>query len=217
MIKAIMLDHMGTLVHESSEYLDELLKECVKNCPVKDPKKIFGYWFHKHDELLKQYNGENYKTEYQIAKETFDEIKAEFGLTGDSADYADMLIEHWVHAPAFDDAYDFFDKCQLPIYILTNNDTKYVEESMHNLKLKPQGIISSETTHYYKPAKEMFMKALDIIGLKANEVIYIGDSLGKDILAAQELGIQTYYIGKGKVDDSSVNVIETLLDIFKKI
>lgn len=217
MIKAVLIDHMGTLVYEQSEYLEKLMSECVKNCPDCDSQTITRYWFTKHDELLKKYNGENYKTEYQIACEAFECTKAELGLLGDSQHYTDMLAEHWKNTPAFDDAYDFFAKCQLPIYILTNNDTKYVEESMNRLELQPKGIISSEMTHYYKPAKEAFEKALEIIGLDAQEVIYIGDSLGKDILAAQEVGIQPYFIGQEHVDDENIKVLETLLDIFQYI
>ena len=190
MIKAVLIDHMGTLVYEQSEYLEKLMSECVKNCPDCDSQTITKYWFTKHDELLKKYNGENYKTEYQIACEAFECTKAELGLLGDSQHYTDMLAEHWKNTPAFDDAYDFFAKCQLPIYILTNNDT---------------------------PAKEAFEKALEIIGLDAQEVIYIGDSLGKDILAAQEVGIQPYFIGKEHVDDENIKVLETLLDIFQYI
>ena len=152
MIKAVLIDHMGTLVYEQSEYLEKLMSECVKNCPDCDSQTITKYWFTKHDELLKKYNGENYKTEYQIACEAFECTKAELGLLGDSQHYTDMLAEHWKNTPAFDDAYDFFAKCQLPIYILTNNDTKYVEESMNRLELQPKAIISSEMTHYYKPA-----------------------------------------------------------------
>lgn len=217
MIKAILIDHMGTLVYEQSEYLEKLMKECDENCPDYDSQTITKCWFEKHDELLKLYNGENYKTEYEIAKEAFDWVINEKGLLGDSSYYTDLLTEHWKNTPAFQDAYDFFEQCQLPIYILTNNDTDYVLESMKRLELKPQGIISSEMTRYYKPAKEAFEKALEIMELAPHEVMYIGDSLGKDIFSAKELGIQTCFIGKETVDDQSIQVVDSLLDVFQYI
>lgn len=217
MIKAILIDHMGTLVQEKSEYLDELLNECERNCTDYDAKTVTKRWYEVHDELLKKYNGENYKTEYEIVCEAFDIVKEELGLTGESTYYTDILAKHWVNTPAFEDAYDFFEQCQLPIYILTNNDTEYVLESMKRLELKPQGIISSEMTRYYKPAKETFEKAIEIIGVEPDEVIFIGDSLNKDMYAAKEVGIQPYFIGKEKVEDESIQVIESLLDVFKYI
>ena len=217
MIKAILIDHMGTLVYEQSEYLERLIQECVEHCPHHTAQYISEYWFKKHDELLKKYNGENYKTEYEIACEAFDWTKKELGLTGESKHYTDLLAEHWENTPAYQDAYDFFAKCTLPIYILTNNDTEYVLESMKRLQLKPQGIISSEMTRYYKPAKETFIKAIEIMGLEPQEVIYIGDSLGKDMIAAKEIGIQPYFIGKEAVEDESIKVIESLLDVLEVI
>lgn len=215
MLKAIFIDHMGTLVYEQSEYLESLIQKCVDHSIEKDPQKIAEMWYQKHDELLKQYNGENYKKEYDIALEAFDAIKEEIQLEGDSHEYCDLLTQHWMHTPAYDDTYDFFAQCPLPIYIITNNDTYYVEESMKNLELKPKGIISSETTHYYKPAKEMFEKALKITKLNANEAVYIGDSLNKDMEAAKSVGMRAFLISKEKTDDPQVTVLESLLDVFE--
>ncbi|MFR7592699.1 MAG: HAD family hydrolase [Longibaculum sp.] len=215
MLKAIFIDHMGTLVYEQSEYLEELLKKCVENSTEKNPQKIAEMWALKHDEILKNCNGENYKKEYDIALEAFEDIKEKIHLQGDSCEYVDMLTKHWENTPAYDDSYDFFEQCPLPIYIVTNNDTCYVEESMKNLQLKPKGIISSEMTHYYKPAKEMFEKALELTHLKANEVVYIGDSLNKDMEAAKSVGMRAFLVGQQKVDDPQVTTIETLLDVFQ--
>ena len=83
------------------------------------------------------------------------------------------------------------------------------------LELKPKGIISSETTHYYKPAKEMFEKALAITKLNADEAIYIGDSLNKDMEAAKAVGIRAFLIGKEKTDDPDIQSLESLLDVFQ--
>ncbi|MBS5368697.1 MAG: HAD family hydrolase [Longibaculum muris] len=215
MLKAIFIDHMGTLVYEQSEYLEALLKKCVEHSDEKDPQKIADLWQKKHDALLKKYNGENFKKEYDIVLEAFDDLKAEINLEGDSHEYCDLLVQHWLHTPAYDDAYDFFEQCPLPIYIITNNDTCYVEESMKLLELKPKGIISSETTHYYKPAKEMFEKALAITKLNADEAIYIGDSLNKDMEAAKAVGIRAFLIGKEKTDDPDIQSLESLLDVFQ--
>lgn len=215
MLKAIFIDHMGTLVHEESEYIDALIQKCVENSDNKDPKKIATMWYQKHDELLKQYNGENYKKEYDIALEVFEFMKDELQISGDSHEYCELLTQHWIHTPAYDDSYDFFEQCPLPIYIITNNDTYYVQESMKNLELEPKGIITSEMTHYYKPAKEMFEKALEITKLKADEAIYIGDSLNKDMEAAKSVGMRAFLIGQSHTDDPHITTLESLLDVFQ--
>lgn len=215
MLKAIFVDHMGTLVYEQSEYLEALIKKCVTNSSEKNPQTIANIWSQKHDELLNKYSGENYKKEYSIALEAFESLQKDIHLQGDSHDYVNMLTEHWMHTPAYDDSYDFFEQCPLPIYIITNNDTYYVEESMKNLELKPKGIISSEMTHYYKPAKEMFEKALEMTKLNPDETIYIGDSYNKDMQAAKAVGMRAFLIGKQNIDDPQVTVLESLLDVFQ--
>lgn len=215
MLKAIFIDYMGTLIFSESEYSSQLVNECVENSLMKDPAKLNQLFMRKHDELLTKYNGEDYQKEYDIVLETFAFLQKEIQLKGDIHHYADMLVYHWTHAPAYDDAYDFFDQCPLPIYIITNNDTCYVEESMNALELHPKGIITSEITHYYKPAKEMFEKALEITKLKPEEGVYIGDSYNKDIEAAKAIGMRSFLIGHQQCSDPQVTVIESLLDVFR--
>lgn len=215
MLKAIFIDHMGTLVYEQSEWLTKLLDLCAEKSNEKDTQRIGKLWNQKHDELIQQYNGENYKDEYSIILEAFESMKEQIGLQGDSHQYCDLLVQHWIHTPAYDDSYDFFEQCPLPIYIITNNDICYVEESMKNLELEPKGIISSETTHYYKPAKEMFEKALEITKLKPSEAVYIGDSYNKDMQSAKSVGMRAFLIGHKDIQDPEVTCIDTLLDVFE--
>ena len=66
MLKAIFIDHMGTLVYDTSEWLTKLLDECVENSNEKDPQKLGEMWYQKHDELVMHYNGKDYKNEYEI-------------------------------------------------------------------------------------------------------------------------------------------------------
>ena len=39
-------------------------------------KRLHDLWQKKHDALLKKYNGENFKKEYDIVLEAFDDLKA---------------------------------------------------------------------------------------------------------------------------------------------
>lgn len=85
MLKAIFIDHMGTLVYEQSEWLEKLMDMCVQNSNEKDPQKLADLWYQKHDELLAKYNGDNYKSEYDISLEAFECIKMKL-------DYREIVI-----------------------------------------------------------------------------------------------------------------------------
>lgn len=210
MIKSILIDHMGTLVKNESEYIDELLCQCIENSDLTDKKEAMTAFMNKHDELIMLYNDDNYKKEYDIALEVFEWEKDMYHLKGSASDYCNQLVEHWKYAPAFDDTYDFFQDVSLPVYILSNNDTCYIEESMKYHGFHPRGIISSEMTRCHKPAMNMFLQALDIVGLPADEILYVGDSYTKDIETAQKLGMKTLLIGDYH---DGIQTIETLRDV----
>ena len=120
----------------------------------------------------------------------------------------------WVHAPLFEDVKEFFERSKLPIYVLSNDDLSYLEESMKIKGLEPAGIISAEMAHACKPNKAIFEKAMEIAKVKPNEVIHIGDSITSDIEPAKLLGITPVYISrKQDVKIESVRVIRSLREL----
>ena len=52
MIKSIIIDHMGTLVRNESEYIDELIHQCIENSDLNDAKEAMRVFMDKHDELI---------------------------------------------------------------------------------------------------------------------------------------------------------------------
>lgn len=217
-MKAVFIDHMGTIVNPHSKYAYALIKECYENSRADNMEEMEKFWFSKHEELLKRYNGNQYKEEYEIALETFELVKQEIGLQGDAAHYCEILTQHWMYAPVFEDVSTFFTDCPLPIYLVTNNDTKYIEESMHYLGLKPTGIITSQTAGCYKPQKGIFEKALEISGCGASEAIHIGDSMESDIEGATGASIQALLLDRtGEQHPEHVSVIHSLAEVLKFI
>lgn len=215
-MKAVFIDHMGTIVNSHSKFAYALIKECYENSRAGNMEEMERFWFSKHEELLKIYNGNQYKEEYEIALETFELVKQEIGLQGDAAHYCGMLTQHWMYAPAFEEVDTFFTECPLPIYLVTNNDTKYIEESMHYLGLKPAGIITSQTAGCYKPQPGIFEKALEISGCAASEAIHIGDSMESDIKGAAGASIQALLLDRtGQQQTESVPVIHSLAESFQ--
>jgi HAD superfamily hydrolase (TIGR01549 family) len=54
-----------------------------------------------------------------------------------------------------------------------------------------------------KPAISIFNKALSLSGCEAHEVIHVGDSLGSDILGAQNSGIRSIWVNHADVKPSA--------------
>jgi len=108
-----------------------------------------------------------------------------------------LIRRHWVNAPVFPDAPDFFNRCPVPIYIITNNGLPYMEQALHLNGLKAAGVVSGDTVRAYKPHREIFEEALKLSGCAAAEVIHIGDSYDTDVVGARSAGIRPVLLLRG--------------------
>ncbi|MBO4337299.1 MAG: HAD family hydrolase [Lachnospiraceae bacterium] len=211
MIKAVFIDYTGTMVQEDEPYTRQLLAYFIAHSDLKDPKQILGIVWGK----VKEYESESFGDKFAKLDERTDRILdhcvKNCGLTGDLAYMHDIWSRIWVHAPLFDDVKPFFERCKLPIYVLSNDDLCYLEESMKLKDLHPAGIVSAEMARACKPHRAIFEKAMEIAGVLPDEVIHIGDSITSDVEPARQIGIKPVYLSrKEAVSLEGVEVIRTL-------
>jgi len=95
--------------------------------------------------------------------------------------------------------------------IVSNSARTSVRKTLKTLGLKEnlfKAIITREDVSTYKPSPEPFLKALDMLGAKAEECVSIGDVDESDIIPARELGMKTIFVwGKSKYADVSVTTV----------
>nr|WP_321496596.1 HAD family hydrolase [uncultured Methanolobus sp.] len=84
----------------------------------------------------------------------------------------------------------------LPKCIVSNGQRVFSEPELRFLGFHQyfDHIIFSSDLGYKKPDKRIFEKALKLLGLKAGEVISIGDTPENDMFPPQELGMQAMHI-----------------------
>ena len=211
MIRAIFIDYTGTMVQEDEPYTRELLAYFISHSDLKEPSQIISLIWGK----VKEYEAESYGDSFVGLDERTDRILAycveNCGLRGDLKHMHEIWSKIWVHAPLFDDVKPFFERTELPIYVLSNDDLCYLEESMKLKDLHPAGIISAELARACKPDRAIFEKALEIAGVRADEVVHIGDSVTSDVEPALKMGITPIYISrKGDTALDGVRVIRSL-------
>ena len=198
MIRAIFIDYTGTMVQEDEPYTRELLSYFIAHSDLKDPKEILKVVWGK----VKETEAECFGDAFVKLDERTDRIISfcveNCGLDGDLSYIHDVWSKIWVHAPLFDDVKPFFERSKLPIYVLSNDDLCYLEESMRLKDLHPAGIISSEMARACKPNRAIFDKALEVAGVSPEEVIHIGDSLTSDVQPVKETGITPVYLSRNK-------------------
>lgn len=98
--------------------------------------------------------------------------------------------------------------------------TRLVQMNLHHIF---DVVITFDDTGKRKPDKEPFLKALEKLNLKPEEVIMIGDWAERDIVGAKLVGIRTVFARYGDVfntinsgADWEINSIEEILNIVDK-
>ena len=198
MVKAVFIDYMGTTVDEHSAEMSEIVRRICKNSSLHDPRQV--QWFildnrrrYEADSYL-----DTYLTQDEIVDRLISDMEDQIGLTDEPSALRGLIRGHWVNASVFPDARAFFERCPVPIYIITNIGLPYMEQALQHNGLKAAGVISADTARAYKPYREIFDEALRVSGCIPSEVIHIGDSYDTDVVGARGAGIRPVLLLRGR-------------------
>ena len=214
-IKALFVDFYGTIVHEDGEVIKKITDIIQKTGVVEDRSEIDSFWWKDFQNMFQNSYGDTFETQRALEERSLEHTLAEFQSTADVKELSNLMFEHWVKPPIFEDSKEFFEKSMLPIYIVSNIDTDDINRAREYHNLKPAKVFTSEDARAYKPRKELFELALKKTGLTPEEVIHIGDSISSDVKGASALGIHTLWLNRfGKEVPDGVKSISSLLQIF---
>ena len=161
---------------------------------------------------------DNFRTQRELEYQSLANTIHHFESTADAKQLSNMMFEHWIKPPVFEEAKEFFEACPLPVYIVSNIDRDDILKAIEFHKLKPTGVFTSEDAKSYKPRKELFEFALKNTGLPAEQVVHIGDSLSSDIKGASSVGIKAVWINRsGKEVPDGVISVGNLLEVYDTI
>ena len=190
MVKAVFIDYMGTTVDEHSPEMAEIVRRICKNSSVHDPRQVQRFIL----DVRRRYEADSYLDAYLTQDEVVDrlisDMAGQIGLTDEPSALRELIHGHWVNAPVFPDARIFFDRCPVPVYIITNNGLPYMEQALRHNGLKAAGVVSADTARAYKPHREIFDETLRVSGCTPGEVVHIGDSYDTDVVGARVAGIR---------------------------
>lgn len=80
--------------------------------------------------------------------------------------------------------------------VVSNADDDHLNRALRKNDLSFPVVVSSESARSYKPASEIFHKALRLIGSRPEETLYVGDSQGDDIVGARRAGIRVAWLNR---------------------
>ena len=215
MVKAVFIDFYGTIVHEDGEVIKKVSQEIFDTGNVKDKSEIGTHWWNEFQTAFLSAYGSQFKTQRELEYQSLEKTIRHFNSTADAKKLSNLMFEHWVSPPIFEEAKQFFAICPVPIYIVSNIDRNDILKAIEFHDLKPAGVFTSEDAKSYKPRKELFKFALIGAKMSAEQVLHIGDSLSSDIKGASSVGIQAVWVNRsGKAIPDGVISVKNLLEVF---
>ncbi|EDY36280.1 haloacid dehalogenase, type II [Aciduliprofundum boonei T469] len=135
-----------------------------------------------------------YKPYKEILKEVMDEFGRVLGIELEEEGYA--LVKSIPHWPAFPDAKDALMRIKedFRITIISNVDNDIIEETIKNLGVDFDFIITAEMAKAYKPDLRVFKYAKDIMQVDKSNWFHTAQSIYHDIIPAKKLGVKTVWI-----------------------
>ena len=216
-IKAFFVDFYGTVVHEDGEVIKKITKIICETGKGENPSDIDFFWWKDFQTMFMNSYGDSFETQRMLEEKSLVHTLVQFNSNANAKELSEMMFAHWVKPPIFEDSKEFFEKSNQPIYIVSNIDTADILQAISYHDLHPAGVFTSEDAKSYKPRKELFELALKRTGLKADEVIHIGDSVSSDVNGAAGVGIRALWLNRsGKNVPQGVESISSLLDLIKK-
>ncbi len=205
-MKGILFDFWGTLVDNG-----------VNPSPVKQAKKILGLKM-PFKEYIEPFERAYMTEDVDDLYEAFENVCDEFNLEPEERlldDLVGMQNKSDILAEPYDETFDVLEDLREDYKIaLVSNTPPNIHRVLDKFGMKKyfDAIVLSCDTGYLKTDPEMFEIALDKLGLEADEVVHVGDSMETDVKGAEKAGIEPILIDRWS-NRSYKNRIEDLTQL----
>ena len=80
--------------------------------------------------------------------------------------------------------------------IISNIDNDLFDSTRRHLSVEFASVTTAQQAQCYKPALEIFRRALDKTGVAPSRILHVGQSVYHDVLPAQSLGLRTVWVNR---------------------
>lgn len=191
--KGILLDFYGTCVAEDDAILERIISKIAMKSSA-SPAEIWHSW--KFNEGCSAAFGPEFRTQKDIEISTLQTVLDKFQVSLDAEELSEELFAYWARPAVYPDTAEFLNRQKVPIILVSNIDNCFLESAIKGIDFTFNDIVTSEDVRAYKPRPEIYQRALESNGLKADEVIHVGDSYALDVLGAHQCGIDVVWVNR---------------------
>ncbi len=222
--RAILLDFYGTVVEEDDLYIGKVCQQVTEASPLNPTiSEVGSYWSSLFSQMCIDSFGSSFQAQKDIEQISLEQVLQHFKADLASEELSQIIIEYWAKPTIFPESKSILSRCQIPICVVSNIDNAELNSALNHNDLSFDWIVTSEDCRAYKPRREIFDRALSLLGLRPADVLHIGDSLGSDVQGAKSLDIPVLWINRKNrqvplvnAPDYSSTELTGLIDILQK-
>lgn len=213
MLKAVIFDVYGTLVSTGTGSVDAARAILLKNDRSDiDPKAFYARWKQLHRAHM---NEPAFVLEEEIFLRDLRALFAEYGVDGDADSDVRIMLDTLGRRSAFPETKAVLDALlpQTTVCIGSTTDTAPLLSDLARNGLTVHHVFTSESLRAYKPAPVFYEKILSALRLRPEEALFVGDSLGDDVLGPQSVGIRACWVDRKNIGPGSARPDHIVSDL----
>jgi 2-haloacid dehalogenase len=196
-VKALAFDVFGTVVDWRSTIIREGVQWNQKKGLTINWADFADRWRAGYQPAMaKVRNGEfPWMKLDDLHRRILDDLLVEFKLTGLTDQEKDHLNRVWHRLTPWPDAIEGLTRLRQKFILatLSNGNISLLVEMAKFSGLPWDSVLSAELFHHYKPDREVYLGAADLLGCQAAELMMVAAHPG-DLKAAQAYGLRTAFV-----------------------
>ncbi|MGH3291671.1 MAG: HAD family hydrolase [Trebonia sp.] len=194
MIRGLLLDFYGTVVDEDDEVVASICARAAESGPgAVTAEQVGAAWGRAFQGAM---GASPFRPQREIAVASLVAALSATGCTADPAVLCEEQFRFWRTAPLRPGTRAFLDSVDMPVCVVSNIDRADLEAVLAYHGLSFAAIVTSEDAGAYKPSPQIFRRGLAMLGLRAQEVLHVGDSLTADVAGARAAGIAAIWVNR---------------------
>jgi 2-haloacid dehalogenase len=198
-VKAVVFDVFGTVVDWRTSVAREVEEVAKQKNMVLDGAKFADAWRAGYGPSMNRVRtGELPWTKLDaLHRMILDRILVEFNVTGLADGEKDALNHAWHRLRPWPDAVGGLARLKKKFIIapLSNGNISLMTNLAKYSSLPWDCILGAELVHHYKPDREVYQSAADILDLRTSDVLMVAAHLG-DLRAAKAGGLRTAFVSR---------------------
>jgi len=211
-LKGLLLDFYGTIVEDDDAVMDAIAAEVAATAsrPVSG-REVVGLWDREYQVEAER---QPFRPLRDCALTSLATVMAEVGCAADPAPLHERHFQTGRSPALRPGTREFLDRVTLPICVVSDADRDDLDAAMALHRLTFDAVVASEDVGAYKPDRAMFAHALDALGLAADEVLHVGDSITTDVHGAHAAGIRAVWVNRrGETTPANAPITHEIADL----